>query len=77
MNATNTANWTHVWADPWAETKTYVDLTAQVTVGLWCNSDWSLGQETSSTYCRTNGTGSGARPSKTATANGDYRYPYV
>ena len=52
MNAANTANWTHVVADPWAETLTYVDLTAQVTVGIWCNSDWSVGHEGDSTYCR-------------------------
>jgi hypothetical protein len=77
MNAGNTANWTHVVADPWAETLTYVDLTAKVTVGLWCNSDWSLGHETDSAFCRTNGTGPGAASSKTATVNGDYRYPWA
>ena len=77
MNATNTANWTHVWADPWAETIKYVDLTTQATIGIWCNSDWSIGHESESAYCRTNGTGAGAASSKTPTANGDYLYPWA
>ena len=77
MNAANTANWTHVVADPWAESLAYVDLTAQVTVGIWCNSDWSVGHEDDSAYCRTNGTGPGATSSTKATANGDYRYPWA
>jgi type IV pilus assembly protein PilY1 len=77
MSAANTANWTHVPADPWAPTIKYVDLTAQVTIGMWCNSDWSIGHENESAYCRTNGTGAGAATSSTATANGDYRYPWA
>ena len=57
MNAANTVNWTKVPADPWATTIKYVDLTQLVTVGLWCNSDWSQGLENDPRYCRTNGVG--------------------
>jgi type IV pilus assembly protein PilY1 len=77
MDAGHSANWTHVVADPWAETLQYVNLTTQVTIGMWCNSDWSVGHENDAAYCRTNGTGAGAATSKTATANGDYRYPWA
>ncbi len=51
MNAANTAGWTKVPADPFASPPpwstappTLVDLTAKVTVGQWCNSDWNLGR---------------------------------
>jgi type IV pilus assembly protein PilY1 len=77
MNAGNTANWTKVPADPWATTITYVDLTAQVTIGMWCNSDWSAGHETDPRYCRTNGTGNSAPTATTASADGDYSYPWA
>src|SRR5207253_7193932 len=68
-------NCTHVPADPWAPSVRYVDLTAKVTVGLWCNSDWSVGHENDPSYCRTNGTGASAATSSTPTADGDYNYP--
>jgi hypothetical protein len=45
MNAANTSNWTQVPADPWATTVIKVDLTAKVTVGQWCNSDWTQGND--------------------------------
>ena len=45
------------WA-PWPAPVRFIDLTAPVTVGLWCNSDWSIGNESNPAYCRTNGTGS-------------------
>ncbi len=77
MNAANTANWTHVPADPWAASVQYVDLTAAVTIGLWCNSDWSIGHETDPSYCRTNGAGASAFTSSTASADGDYNYPWA
>src|SRR5438552_47007 len=60
-------NWTHVPADPWAPSVRYVDLTAKVTVGLWCNSDWSVGHENDPSYCRTNGTGASAATTSTYT----------
>jgi type IV pilus assembly protein PilY1 len=77
MNAANTANWTHVPADPWASTVKYVDLTQQVTIGLWCNSDWSQGLETDPRYCRTNGVGPTATGSSAASADGDYSFPWA
>jgi type IV pilus assembly protein PilY1 len=77
MNAGNTSNWTLVPADPWAATVQYVDLTAGVTIGQWCNSDWSIGHESDPAYCRTNGTGASAATSSTASADGDYSYPWA
>ena len=77
MNSANTAGWTHVPADPWAASVQYVDLTASVTVGLWCNSDWSVGNETNPSYCRTNGTGPSAATSSKSTVDGDYNYPWA
>ncbi len=76
MNAANTVNWTKVPADPWATTIKYVDLTQLVTVGLWCNSDWSQGLENDPRYCRTNGVGTTATTSSAASADGDYSYPW-
>src|ERR1700682_5296543 len=35
--------WTRVPSDPWASIVQYIDLTQNVTIGLWCNSDWSIG----------------------------------
>ncbi len=77
MNAANTVNWTHVPADPWASTIQYVDLTKQVTVGLWCNSDWSQGLENDPRYCRTNGVGPTATSSSASSVDGDYSYPWA
>ncbi len=80
MTAANTGNWTQVPADPWATTVVKVDLTAKVTVGQWCNSDWTQGNDTSgnpfvanSAYCRTNGT---VDATSTPPADGDYSYPW-
>src|ERR1700687_4194716 len=69
--------WTRVPADPWASIIQYIDLTQPVTIGLWCNSDWSIGQETNPAYCRTNGTGVSAATASTATPDGDYNYPWA
>jgi type IV pilus assembly protein PilY1 len=77
MNAGNTSGWTHVPADPWAATVKYVDLTQLVTIGLWCNSDWSQGLENDPSYCRTNGVGPSATTSSAASADGDYTYPWA
>ncbi|MEO8739803.1 MAG: PilC/PilY family type IV pilus protein [Casimicrobiaceae bacterium] len=77
MTAANTINFTHVPADPWATTIKYVDLTAQVTIGFWCNSDWSQGLEGDQRYCRTNGTGPSAATSSTSSTDGDYNYPWA
>ena len=60
MDAGNTSNWTQVPGDPWASPVVKVDLTATVTDGLWCNSDWSLGSAADPTRCRYNGTGAAA-----------------
>ncbi|HXX83797.1 MAG TPA: PilC/PilY family type IV pilus protein [Casimicrobiaceae bacterium] len=77
MNAANTVNWTKVPADPWAATIQYIDLTQKVTVGLWCNSDWSLGLTNDPANCRTNGTGPSASSSSASTPDGDYNYPWA
>jgi type IV pilus assembly protein PilY1 len=77
MNAGNTSNWMQVPADPWAATVQYVDLTAGVTIGQWCNSDWSVGHENDPAYCRTNGTGASAATSSTSSTDGDYNYPWA
>ncbi len=77
MNAANTSNWTHVPVDPWASPVVYIDLTANVTVGQWCNSDWSVGHENDPAYCRTNGVGASAPDAATASSDGDYLYPWV
>ncbi len=75
MDAATTDVWKKVPADPWAAAVVYVDLTSQVTVGQWCNSDWTLGTNpatgkpfaTDPAFCRTNG----------ALADTDYSYPWV
>jgi type IV pilus assembly protein PilY1 len=84
MDAGNTSNWTQVPADPWASTITYVDLTASVNVGLWCNSDWTLGLVTNDPtdpnygkYCRVNGSGASAFGTVTAAQGADYTYPWA
>ncbi len=77
MNGPNTADWTHVPADPWATTVKYVDLTQLVTIGMWCNSDWSQGHENDPRHCRTNGVGPAATSSSAASADGDYSYPWA
>src|ERR1700682_6517482 len=70
-------SWTSVPADPWATSVQYVDLTAPVTVGLWCNSDWSIGHENDPSYCRTNGTGANALSASASSTLGDYNYPWA
>src|ERR1022692_3711042 len=77
MNAANTSNWTQVPADPWAASVQYIDLTASVTIGQWCNSDWSVGHENDPSYCRTNGAGASAATSSTSSTDGDYNYPWA
>ncbi|MEP7208797.1 MAG: hypothetical protein ABI920_17825, partial [Casimicrobiaceae bacterium] len=84
MNVTNTATWTKVPADPWATTQVTVDLTSQVTVGQWCNSDWTQGVNpvtglpfvADPAFCRTNGLVAPASQGAAA-ADGDYTYPWV
>ncbi|HEY2970511.1 MAG TPA: hypothetical protein VGK75_19320, partial [Casimicrobiaceae bacterium] len=77
MDAGNTSNWTQVPGDPWASTITNVDLTAAVTDGLWCNSDWSLGSAADPTQCRYNGTGAAAFGTVSAAEGEDYTYPWA
>jgi type IV pilus assembly protein PilY1 len=77
MNAANTSNWTQVPVDPWASTVRKVDLTANVKVGQWCNSDWNVGFENDPLHCRTNGAGATAADSATASVDGEYAYPWV
>ncbi len=77
MDAGSTSNWTQVPADPWASTIINVDLTAAVTDGLWCNSDWSLGSATDPTQCRYNGTGGAAFSTVSAAEGQDYTYPWA
>ncbi len=77
MNAANTSTWTQVPGDPWASTIVYVDLTAPVTVGLWCNSDWSLGSQNDPTQCRRNGTVAAPVGTGLAGDGQDYTYPWA
>ena len=77
MDAAHTTNWTQVPVDPWASTVVYADLTANVIVGQWCNSDWSVGHEDDPAYCRTNGVGPTSTSAALATPDGDYLYPSV
>ena len=83
MDAAGTTNWTKVPADAWATTITLVDLTAKVTVGNWCNSDWTQGNDDGGTpfvtnpgHCRTNGVIAAASAGSPA-ATGDYMYPWL
>jgi type IV pilus assembly protein PilY1 len=77
MDAGSTSNWTQVPGDPWASTIINVDLTATVTDGLWCNSDWSLGSAADPTQCRYNGTGGAAFGTVSAAEGQDYTYPWA
>ncbi len=79
MTSANTAGWTQVPADKWwtGTPGPLVDLMAPVTVGLWCNSDWSVGNESNPAYCRTNGTGPTAPTSSRSSVDGDYNYPWA
>ena len=91
MSAGNTSNWTKVPANPYLNpadpldctTSPCVDLTANVIVGQWCNSDWTLGNDdggkpfaTNPAYCRTNGVVAAAASGAPA-AIGDYMYPWL
>jgi len=77
MDDANTSTWTKVPADPWAPTVVYVDLTAKVNLGLWCNSDWSLGSSTNTNICRVNGSGGAAFSTVPAEDGLDYTYPWA
>jgi type IV pilus assembly protein PilY1 len=77
MNDANTSAWTKVPADPWAPVIQLIDLTAKVNMGLWCNSDWSLGLSTDTTHCRVNGSGAAAFASVPAVDGQDYTYPWA
>ena len=79
LDSAATNAWREVPADPWAATPRVIDLTvnAPVTVGLWCNSDWSIGHESDPAYCRTNGTGPDAATSSRSSDLGDYSYPWA
>jgi hypothetical protein len=63
MDAPFTTNWTKVPADRWSANGQNVDLTASVTVGQWCNADWTQGINPATgktfvsdpAFCRTNG----------------------
>ena len=86
MDAATTTSWTQVPADPWATPVINIDLTAPVTVGVWCNSDWSMGAvqvingqlTIDSTQCRRNGTAAAAAgPDGGATDGQDYTYPWA
>ncbi len=68
MNSANTTAWTRVPADPFKTpaaplTATpQVNLTSAVSVGFWCNTDWTQGGsptplQNDPAYCRTNGSG--------------------
>ena len=68
MNSANTTAWTRVPADPFKTpaaplTATpLVNLTSSVSVGFWCNTDWTQGGspvplQNDPAYCRTNGSG--------------------
>jgi hypothetical protein len=77
MDDSHTSTWTQVPADPWASPIVYVDLTATVNIGKWCNSDWSVGAATDPTQCRVNG-GGGAAFGTVVLADGqDYTYPWA
>jgi type IV pilus assembly protein PilY1 len=82
MNATNTAHWARVPADPFKNpsfpltTLPQVDLTATVTVGQWCISDWvpaGSAFQFNQNICRTNGTGSTSAVASAVTTTP--RYP--
>ncbi len=77
MDAAHTTTWTQVPADPWASPVVYVDLTATVNIGKWCNSDWSIGAATDPTQCRSNGGGGAAFGTVVAADGLDYTYPWA
>ena len=90
MDAGNTSNWTKVRADPFTtadpldcSSEPCVDLTANVIVGQWCNSDWTQGNDdsglpfvTNPGHCRVNGLVAAASAGAPA-ALGDYMYPWA
>ncbi|HKW81792.1 MAG TPA: PilC/PilY family type IV pilus protein [Casimicrobiaceae bacterium] len=90
MDGGNTSNWTKVRADPFStsdpldcSTEPCVDLTANVIVGQWCNSDWTQGNDdgglpfvTNPGHCRNNGLIAAASDGSPA-AIGDYMYPWA
>ncbi|MBS0319211.1 MAG: hypothetical protein JSR18_01605 [Proteobacteria bacterium] len=95
MNSTKTSGWTRVPAnpyrhldDPWGYAadlrNPLIDLTATVTVGLWCNSDWTLGNDddgnayaSNPAFCRSNGDISTSSTDSTPANDGDYQYPWA
>ncbi len=90
MDAGNTSNWTKVRADPFTtadpldcSSEPCVDLTANVIVGQWCNSDWTQGNDDSGApfvtnpgIAATNGLIAAASAGAPA-AIGDYMYPWA
>ena len=90
MDSGNTSAWTKVRADPFTtpdpldcSSEPCVDLTANVIVGQWCNSDWTQGNDDSGVpfvtnpgHCRVNGLIAAASAGAPA-AIGDYMYPWA
>jgi type IV pilus assembly protein PilY1 len=77
MDDAHTSTWTSVPADPWASPVVYVDLTAPIDIGQWCNSDWSVGAASDPTQCRVNGGGGAAFGTVVAADGQDYTYPWA
>ncbi len=95
MTTTATTGWTRVPANPYRHLDNpwgyaadlrnpLIDLTATVTVGLWCNSDWTQGNDDSGVafasnaeHCRSNGNISTSGSDSTPANIGDYNYPWA
>lgn len=76
----NQAVFTSVSADPWATEQKLIDLTTNVSVGMWCNTDWPLDTNWDpntggGNYCRINGTDY-TQPFNVPQTKGDYQYPW-
>lgn len=75
----NQTTFNSVVADPWASPLKYSNLTSNVTVGMWCNSDWPVNTNWNPTTgggaeCRVNGTDYSGLVTNKAPA--DYQYPW-
>ena len=83
MNATNTANYTQIPADPYLFPTKFANLQTKVNVGVWCNTTYAGtrtnrdGIDAGGDHCRINGFAYTLGANGAPATKGDYSYPFA